>query len=307
MTSKRIVFMGTPDFAAVSLQSLYKACFNVVAVFCQPDKPKNRGMKIAACPVKEMAISHGTPVFQPATLKDGEALRILCELKPDVIVAVAYGKLLPEDILSLPPYGCINIHGSLLPKYRGSAPVQWTVLNGDAEAGVTAMFMAKEMDAGDILGKVSVQVLPEETAGMLFERLAPIGGELLCKTLSLLFEGKLSPVPQDNTKVSFAPPLSKELSPIDWNTDMVRILCRIRGLNPWPVATMEINGTVFKVFEAKAETVQHKTQPGTVLAADKNGILISCLDGAVRVTELQAPGGKRMKASDYLRGHPICL
>ncbi len=301
----RVVFMGTPDFAEESLKALYENDFNVVGVFTQPDKPKNRGMKLTMSPVKELALEHGTPVYQPVSMRTGEALEILKELNPDVIAVVAYGKLLPAEILDLPKFGCINIHGSLLPKYRGSAPIQWTVLNGDKLAGVTSMYMGVEMDAGDMIDTAVVDVLPEETSGELFDRLAPIGGQLLCKTLISVMEGTAVRTPQNADEVTFAPPLKKEMCPIDWNCTMDEILNKIRGLNPWPVATTEIQGTAFKIF--KAVKTNGKGECGKILAADKMGITVACKDGAVCITELQAAGGKRMKAADYLRGHPICL
>lgn len=304
-TEMRVVFMGTPDFAEESLKALYENEFNIVGVFTQPDKPKNRGMKLTMSPVKELALSKGTPVYQPVSMRTGEALDILKELQPDVIAVVAYGKLLPAEILDLPKFGCINIHGSLLPKYRGSAPIQWTVLNGDKVAGVTSMYMGVEMDAGDMIDTATVDVLPDETAGELFDRLAPIGGQLLCKTLVSVMEGTAVRTPQNTEEVTFAPPLKKDMCPIDWNCTMEEILNKIRGLNPWPVATTEIQGTAFKVF--KAVKASGKGECGKVLAADKNGITVACGDGAVCITELQAAGGKRMNAADYLRGHPICL
>ena len=301
----RIVFMGTPDFAEESLKALYDNGFNVAAVFTQPDKPKNRGMKMTMSPVKELALSKDTPVYQPASLRTGEALEILKEISPDVIAVVAYGKILPKEILELPEYGCINIHGSLLPKYRGSAPIQWSVINGDKTTGVTAMYMAEGLDSGDMIAKKEVVILPEETAGELFDRLAPIGGELLCETLTALAEKTAERVPQCENEVTFAPPLSKDMCPIDWNCTVDAVLNKIRGLNPWPVATTVINDTVFKVF--KAEKTNAKGECGKIISADKNGITIAAADGAVCITELQAAGGKRMKAADYLRGHPICL
>ena len=301
----KIVFMGTPDFAEESLKSLYNKGFNVAAVFTQPDKPKNRGMKMTMSPVKELALSKDTPVYQPASLRTGEALEILKEISPDVIAVVAYGKILPKEILELPKYGCINIHGSLLPKYRGSAPIQWSVINGDKITGVTAMYMAEGLDSGDMIAKKEVEILPDETAGELFDRLAPIGGELLCETLIALAEQSVERVPQCENEVTFAPPLSKDMSPIDWSCTVDTVLNKICGLNPWPVATTVINDTVFKVF--KAVKTDAKGECGQIISADKNGITIAAADGAVCITELQAAGGKRMKAADYLRGHPICL
>lgn len=302
-----IVFMGTPDFAAASLQALYDNGFSVKAVFCQPDKPKNRGMKLVPCEVKVLAQEHGTPVYQPTSLKTGEVVALIRELKPAVIVAVAYGKLLPDEILAIPAFGCINIHGSLLPKYRGSAPIQWTILNGDSVAGVTAMYMEKELDAGDIIKTRETPVQNGETAGELFERLAPLGGQLLVDTLEAVFSGTADRQPQNPNLVSYAPPLSREQSPVNWSLSAEQVLCHIRGLHPWPCATAEIQGTVFKLHTAEFVLQTDKASPGTILEAGNNGLIISCGQNAVRIVELQVPGGKRMRAVDYLRGHPLCL
>lgn len=307
MSNRKIVFMGTPDFAAESLKALYEGGYDVAAVFTQPDKPKNRGMRLTMSPVKELAIFHETPVYQPATLKDGSALEILKEISPDLIAVVAYGKLLPKAILELPQYGCVNIHGSILPKYRGSAPIQWSVLNGDKIAGVTSMYMGEGMDTGDIIFTSTVDVLPDETAGELFDRLAVVGGELLCKTVDSVFAGTAQRTPQNDEEATYAPSLTKDICSIDWECTVSEILNKIRGLNPWPVATTEIDGKVFKIYKAIPGNVSDTFKPGEIVAADKNGITITCRDGAVTITELQAPGGKRMKASDYLRGHSICL
>lgn len=298
--------MGTPDFASVSLAKLYNANFDIAAVFTQPDKPKNRGMKMMMSPVKELALSHGTPVFTPDTMKSDEVYELLRSFAPDAIAVVAYGKLLPQRILDIPKYCCVNIHGSILPKYRGSAPIQWTVLNGDELAGVTAMKMGAKMDAGDIIEIATTPVLPNETAGELFDRLAPIGGDLLCKTLRNLENGTATFTPQNEAEVTFAPPLDKSMSPIDWNKTADEILHHICGLDPWPCATAVLADTQFKIFKANKDALT-ADEYGKILRADKNGITVSCADGSVTITELQASGGKRMKAADYLRGHPICL
>lgn len=303
----KIVFMGTPDFAAVSLKRLYENGNNIAAVFTQPDKPKSRGMKLNPSPVKGLAIAHATPLYQPSSLKDGEALRLLSAIKPDLIVVVAYGKMLPSDILALPSHGCINIHGSLLPKYRGSAPIQWAVLNGEEKTGVTAMYMADEMDAGDMILTKDTTIGDEETAGELYARLSILGAELLSETLTAVSDGTAQRIKQDAREVTFAPPLTKALSPIDWTKTSQEILCQIRGLNPWPVATTVINTIVFKIYKATATARPSTEAPGSLLKADSNGIEIACADGGVIIQELQAPGGKRMRASDYLRGHPLCL
>ena len=305
MGKNEVVFMGTPDFAAVSLQALYDAGISVSAVFTQPDRPKNRGHRLQACPVKLLAEAHGTPVLQPASFSDREAVQELARLAPSVIAVVAYGKLLPPEILELPEMGCVNIHGSLLPRYRGSAPIQWTVLNGDRTAGVTAMFMSEKLDAGDIIDSVSTDVLPEETAGELFERLAPLGGELLVRTVRKLMEGSAARISQDESEATYAPPLTKEMSPIDWEQPVERILCHIRGLHPWPCATAEWNGICYKIHRACRAEHGGTAKPGTVLQADGDGFTVSAGDGAVSIMEIQAPGGKRMASCDYFRGHTL--
>ena len=301
----RIVFMGTPDFAEKCLAALYDSGEEIAAVFTQPDKPKNRGMKLAAGPVKQLALEHGTPVYQPQTLRSADAAKLISDLSPDLICVVAYGKLLPPEILNIPPLGCVNIHGSLLPKYRGSAPIQWTVLNGDPIAGVTAMYMAEVMDTGDIISSRSIPVGDYETSGELFDRLADLGAELLVDTVSAIASGNAERIPQDETKASYAPQLTKALSPIDWERTPRDIVNHIRGLVPWPVATASISGTDFKVYSAVEG--DNNGVPGTVLSAGKNGLEIACKDGSVIIKELQAAGGKRMSAADYLRGHPISV
>ncbi len=302
----RIVFMGTPDFAACSLQKLIEEEFEIAGVFCQPDRPKNRGHKLMACAVKETALAAGLPVFQPEKMRDGTAVSVLRQLDPDLIAVVAYGKILPEDILTLPKYGCINVHGSLLPAYRGSAPIQRAVINGDPITGVTTMYLAREMDTGDIIFREETAIGETETSGELFDRLAPIGAELLVKTIRAIEAGTAPRVPQDESEATYAPPLSKEESPIDWGKTPEKILKQIYGMQPWPCATAELEGVSFKVFAG--ETLEKTTAkaPGTVLSADKTGIEVACGNGNVlRITELQAAGGKRMAAGAYILGHPM--
>ncbi|MGM9522083.1 MAG: methionyl-tRNA formyltransferase [Oscillospiraceae bacterium] len=303
----RILFMGTPDFAAESLRALIESGFDVAGVFTQPDKPVGRKQKLESPPVKVLAEKHGIPVFQPTKLRDGTALNIIKGLAPELIAVVAYGRILPKDILDYPKYGCINIHGSILPKYRGSAPIQWAVINGEKETGVTAMYMAEEMDAGDIIEARRTEILPGETSGELFSRLAPIGAGLLCDTIRNILSGNFTRTPQDSSCATFAPPLTKDMSDISWAQEGEKIVSKINGLNPWPVASAEINGTRFKLFAAHNTLEPVNSVPGTIVSAGNGGIAISCTDGTVTITELQAPGGKRMKAGDYLRGHPICL
>lgn len=301
----RILFMGTPDFAARALQDLYDYNYDICGVFTQPDKPKNRGMKLEESPVKKLAVAHGTPVYQPVKLRDGEAMRIVEELAPDLIAVVAYGKILPTDILAYPKCGCINIHGSILPKYRGAAPIQWAVLNGDKVTGVTAMYMAEEMDSGDIICIKDTEIQPEETSGELFDRLSVMGAMLLRETIDAAEAGTIVRTPQDHDKATFAPMIDKSLCPIDWNKTADEILNQIRGLDPWPVATAEFDGLKFKVF--KAEKLGNDTKggnPGSIIP-NKDGVEVVCGDGTILINQLQPPGKRRMAAADFLRGHKL--
>jgi len=302
----RVVFMGTPDFAACSLQKLIYEKYDVVGVFTQPDKPRGRGMEVSFSPVKEIAIKHNIPVYQPEKMRDGTALAILQELKPDVIAVVAYGRLLPDDILELPRLGCINVHGSLLPAYRGSAPIQWAVLNGDKITGVSTMYMATEMDAGDILLTSETEIGEFETSGELFDRLMVMGADLLHETLTALESGSVERKPQNPEKVTFAPRLEKTMCPIDFAKTPRQVIKHIYGMQPWPVATAEIDGGSFRIFAAEFSETKTDKAPGEIVSAGKKGIEIACLGGeTVMITELQANGKKRMKASDFLLGHPI--
>ena len=304
----RIVFMGTPDFAVPSLNALVEAGHDVCGVFSQPDKPVGRHQnKLKATPVKECALSHNIPVFQPVTVKDGTAFEILKELNPELIVVAAYGRVLPEEILNLPPKGCINVHSSLLPKYRGAAPINWAVVNGDAETGVTIMHMAKELDAGDIIGQVVTPIDPDEFVEQVHDRLADLGGKLLVEVVSDIAEGKATRTPQDPERVTYAPMLSRELCPIDWTQSARNIHNKVRGLVPWPATSTDcFTAEPVKVFNVTETGIKTNKIPGTVVAAGKEGIDIACGDGLVlRILELQAPGSRRMAAADYLRGHPI--
>ncbi|MGM9615662.1 MAG: methionyl-tRNA formyltransferase [Oscillospiraceae bacterium] len=302
----RIVFMGTPDFAACSLRKLIDEGFDVAGVFCQPDRPKNRGHKLAACAVKETALAAGLPVYQPEKLRDGTALETLRELAPELIVVVAYGRILPDDILALPKYGCINVHGSLLPKYRGSAPIQRAVINGDAVTGVSTMYLASEMDAGDVIYTAETEIGETETSGELFDRLAPMGAELLVRTVRDIEAGIAPRTPQDHRLATYAPPLSKEEAVIDWSMTPDAICKHIYGMQPWPCALAELSGTSFKIFAAEKTSAKTAKEPGKIVSAGKNGIEIACGGGkTVLVTELQASGKKRMTAGAYLLGHPM--
>lgn len=302
----RIVFMGTPDFASASLKKLIDEKFDVVGVFTQPDKPKGRGMELCASPVKELALENGLPVFQPVKMRDGTALAQIKALEPDILVVVAYGRILPDDILAVPKYGAINVHGSLLPKYRGAAPIQWAVLNGDKITGVTTMYLASEMDTGDIIYTAETEIGEYETSGGLFDRLKDMGAELLVKTLRDIDAGTAPRAPQDHSKASYVTMLDKSICPIDWNKTPREVLKHIYGLQPWPVATMELEGKTVRVFAAKYTDGKTEKVPGAVVSTDKGGLEIACADGeTLLITELQAPGKKRMGAEDYLRGHQI--
>lgn len=302
----RIVFMGTPDFAAASLKKLIDEKRDVVGVFTQPDKPKGRGMELAASPVKTLALENGIPVYQPVKMRDGTALEMIKALEPDILVVVAYGRILPDDILAVPKYGAINVHGSLLPKYRGAAPIQWAVLNGDKITGVTTMYLASEMDTGDIIYTAETEIGEYETSGELFDRLKDMGAELLVKTLRDIDAGTAPRAPQDHSKASYVTMLDKSICPIDWNKTPREVLKHIYGLQPWPVATMELEGKTVRVFAAKYTDGKTEKVPGAVVSTDKGGLEIACADGeTLLITELQAPGKKRMGAEDYLRGHQI--
>lgn len=298
----RIVFMGTPDFAVPSLQALIDAGHDVCAVYTQPDKPQGRKQILTAPPVKTLALEHDIPVFQPNTLKNEDEQARLRELAPEVIIVVAYGKLLPKAVLDIPPHGCINVHGSLLPRWRGAAPIQWAVIAGDEMAGVTTMQMAEGLDTGDMLLTYETKVGEKETAGELFDRLAQSGAELLTQTLVKLDE--ITPRPQDDAQSCYAHMLDKQMAVIDWSKSAHEIDCLIRGLNPWPIALTTLSGERLKVFAA--EKTAGNGEPGTVLEADpKKGLTVACGEGALRLTEIQLVGGKRMKATDFLRGHAI--
>ena len=298
----RIVFMGTPDFAVPSLQALIDAGHDVCAVYTQPDKPQGRKQILTAPPVKTLALEHDIPVFQPNTLKNEDEQARLRELAPEVIIVVAYGKLLPKAVLDIPPHGCINVHGSLLPRWRGAAPIQWAVIAGDEMAGVTTMQMAEGLDTGDMLLTYETKVGEKETAGELFDRLAQSGAELLTETLVKLND--ITPRPQDDAQSCYAHMLDKQMAVIDWSKSAHEIDCLIRGLNPWPIALTTLSGERLKVFAA--EKAAGNGEPGTVLEADpKKGLTVACGEGALKLIEIQLVGGKRMKATDFLRGHVI--
>ena len=299
----RVVFMGTPGIAAMCLEKIIADGFQVVGVYTQPDRPKNRGMKLAFSPVKEVALANHLPVFQPENFREEETVQQLRELRPDVVAVVAYGRILPQKVLDIVPQGFINIHASCLPQYRGSAPYQWAVLDGLKETGVSAQFMVHAMDAGDVVGVSRTPIGPNETAGELLDRLAVLGADLLSETLTKFGKGELCPEPQDESKVTFAPMLDKTMCPIDWTKTAQQVHDHVRGLHPWPVATMELQGKRFKVHATVV--VEGSGEPGEILGLTKTGLKIACGEGAVEVRSLQAEGGKRMAAPDYFRGHPL--
>lgn len=300
----RVVFMGTPDIAATCLRRILEDGFEVVGVYTQPDRPKGRGMKYLPSPVKELALQHEIPVYQPETFRSPEVLQQLRELRPDIVAVVAYGRILPQEALNIPTFGCINIHASLLPQYRGSAPYQWAVLDGCKETGVTAQYLSPQMDAGDIIDAVKTPIGENETAGELLDRLTILGADLLSATLTrFLKQGKVAAYAQDATQVTYAPMLDKSLCPIDWNKTAQQIHDQVRGLHPWPVATMELQNKRFKVH--KTRVVSQNGQPGQILGLTKTGLVIACGRDAIEILSLQAEGGKRMAAADYFRGHPL--
>ena len=302
----RIVFMGTPDFASASLEALMKNRFDVTAVFTQPDKPRGRGMEVSFCDVKKVALAHDLPVYQPTTLRTEEATELIRELNPDILVVVAYGKLIPDDILAIPRYGAVNVHGSLLPKYRGAAPIQWAVLNGDDITGITTMYLASKMDCGDIIYQAETKIGEYETSGELFDRLKVMGADLLIKTLNDIESGTAPRIPQNDEDASVVHMLDKSICPIDFTATSRQVIKKIYGLQPWPVAVADIGGNDLKIFKAEYTGHRFDKTPGTVVSADNNGIEIVCGDGmSILITEVQASGKKRMPASDYLRGHPL--
>lgn len=298
----RIIFMGTPDFAVPSLQALLDRGHEVCGVYTQPDKPRGRGHKLQPPPVKELALANGLPVFQPETLRDEAVQKDILDMHVDVIAVVAYGKFLPKALLDAPKYGCVNVHGSLLPEYRGAAPIQWTVIDGCGTAGVTTQQMAEKMDAGDILLTASTPVGPEETAGELFDRLKDMGAGLLIETLEKLERGELSPTPQEEGRATLAPMLKKEMSQIDWTLPAQKIHDLIRGLNPWPCAAAQLDGRRLKLLGSRVTA--HPGKPGEAFQVDGELVAV-CGEGALRIVELQTDKGKRMSGRDYLLGHPL--
>ena len=297
----RIVFMGTPDFAAAPLETIIKSGkHQVTGVITQPDKPKGRGKSMQFPPVKEKALEYDIPVWQPAQVNSEEMIAVLKEQNPDCIVVAAFGQLLKEDILNLPRFGCINIHASLLPKLRGSAPIQWAVIQGDETAGVTTMWMDKGLDTGDMLLKKEIRLAEDETGGSLFDRLSECGCELILETLDALENGTAVRTPQTGES-TYAKILTKNTGNIDWNQSAVQIERLIRGLNPWPSAFSYLNGKMIKIWSAKVNEM-HKGEPGEIIHADKTSFIVCCGEMSLEILELQAEGKKRMSCDAWLRG-----
>lgn len=296
----RIVFMGTPDFAVPSLEALLRRGHEIAAVYTQPDKPKGRGHKLLPPPVKVLALEHNIPVCQPTTLRNAEAVETLRAFEPELIVVAAYGKILPPDVLTIPPHGCINVHGSLLPQYRGAAPIQWAVLNGDKISGVTIQRMAEGVDTGDILAKAQTEIGEDETSGELFDRLMMLGAELLVDTIDKL--DTLTPEPQDDALATHAPMLQKEMGAVDWTKTAAEVHNLVRGLNPWPAAYLMVDGKRMKLWRTK--TVKANGLSGVLTVLDGE-MTVYCGSDAVQLLEIQPENGKRMRGSDYLRGHPL--
>jgi methionyl-tRNA formyltransferase len=302
----KILFMGTPDFAAESLKALLNADMDIVGVVSQPDKPKGRGHKLMPTEVKSVALEAGLKVFQPLTLKDGTFREILDELKPELIVVVAYGKILPDYIIEYPKYGCVNVHASLLPKYRGSAPIQWAIINGERVTGVTTMKMDSGVDTGDMLLKAETEIGEYETSEELFDRLAVMGGELLIKTVKGLEAGAITPVPQNHAEHTCAPMITRETGIIDWTKSAREISKLICGLNSWPLASTLYKGETLKIVTAAVSNEQTNEQAGKIVSLDKGkGLKVACGEGTLYITTAQFPNSKKMNVEDYARGHSI--
>lgn len=300
----RVVFMGTPEFSVPCLERLISDGEDVVGVFTQPDKPKGRGYELSCSPVKECAIKHNIPVFQPKSMRDGEALRIINELSPDLNIVVAFGKILPSEILYAPKYNSINIHASLLPSYRGAAPIQWCILNGEKKTGVTSMLMDEGLDTGDMLLKEEVEITENMTAGELHDILSVIGAEVMSKTLKELKSNNLKPIKQDDSVSNYVGILSKEICPIDFSKTAQEVHNQIRGLSPWPIATAKINGKRVKIHSSALNN-KCTADPGIVAEAD-SVITVGCGDNnCIDILELQLEGKKRMSAKDFLLGHKL--
>lgn len=301
----RIVFMGTPDFSVPALEALVEGGHEVVAAITQPDKPKGRGKAVLMTPVKEKAMELGIPVYQPVKVREPEFVEKLRQMEPDAIVVVAFGQILPKSILEIPRYGCVNIHASLLPKYRGAAPIQWAVIDGERESGVTTMFMNEGLDTGDMLEKEAVTLDPKETGGSLHDKLSAIGGRLILSTLKGLEDGTLKGTPQTDEGTCYAKMLKKSLGDIDWTMDAAAIERLIRGLNPWPSAYTCLHGKTLKIWDGDVLEREYGVEPGTVAEVAKDRLVVQTGQGSLAIRSLQLEGKKRMDAGDFLRGYAV--
>lgn len=302
----KIVFMGTPDFAVGTLHALAESEHEILAVVTQPDKPKGRGKALQPTPVKEEAMRYGIPVYQPKKVREEEFQVVLRELNPDLIVVVAFGQLIPKSILELPRYGCVNVHASLLPKYRGAAPIQWAVIDGEKESGVTIMKMDEGLDTGDMIAKTVVPLAADETGGSLFDKLSQVGAQLLLDTIPALEEGTVVCEKQpEESPTPYAAMLNKKMGLIDWSQDASVIECLIRGLNPWPSAYTYLKGKTLKIWQAKVVEKQHEEEPGTIIEVDKKHLVVACKTNALLIERLQLEGKKQMETEAFLRGYAI--
>lgn len=300
----RILFMGSAAFAVPTLSAIVRSRHDVIEVVAQPDKPAGRGMKITACPVAAYAAEHGIALYQPKGVRKPDVIDHFRKLSPDLIVIIAYGRILPKELLDIPPLGCVNVHSSLLPKYRGAAPINWAIANGETETGVTTMRVDEEMDAGDILMSANVKIGYDEDAVELHDRLAPLGAELLMKTIDAIERGTIRGIPQDHSEATFAPIIKKEDGRIDWTMGAREILNRVRGFKPWPGASTSIGGKMLRIHGAKVGSIAAAGKPGEVIEAGKD-LVVACGSGALELTQVQIEGKKKMSAADFLRGNKI--
>jgi len=303
----KIIFMGTPDFSVPTLQNIIDSKHEVIGVVTQPDKPKGRGKHMYAPPIKELARKYDIPVYQPKKVREEQFIKILKELNPDIIVVIAFGQILPKEILELPKYGCINVHASLLPKYRGAAPIQWSIINGEKQTGVTTMYMDVGLDTGDMLLKEVVEISEDETGGSLHDKLSQVGGKLLIETLDKIEKGTIERIKQNDEESTYAPILKKSLGNIKWSQSATEIERLIRGLNPWPSAYTVLDGKMLKIWNAEVVSLKNKNnKPGTICEIIKDkGIIVSCGEDGLLITELQLQGKKRMDTPSFLRGANI--
>jgi methionyl-tRNA formyltransferase len=301
----RVIFMGTPAFAVPSLRTLVEEGYHVTAVVTQPDRPKGRKRELTLSPVKEVALGYGIPVYQPEKLRHTQAVQTMLAVKPDLIVTAAYGQILPESILQAPHFGCINLHASLLPKYRGGAPIQQAIIDGQQETGVTLIYMVKALDAGDILAQQAIPITAEDDVETMHDKLSRLGAELLKETLPLLLQGKIKAIPQDESLVTYAPNISREAEKLDWTRSAEALANQVRGLHPWPVAFTTWRGSPFKIWRAVALKERAEMTAGSVKRIDPTGIVVATGEGCLRLQEVQPAGKKRMLVQEFVRGYPM--